>query len=52
MLGPTAFRLGSHVKSDGGMWDRGEGDNAAAFPELSLPVRRLVRVRVRVRVKT
>ena len=39
-LGPTAFRLGSHVKSDGGMWDRGEGDNAAAFPELSLPARR------------
>ena len=39
-LGPTAFRLGSHVKSDGGMWDRGEGDNVAAFPELSLPARR------------
>ena len=39
-LGPTAFRLGSHVKSEGGMWDRGEADNAAAFPELSLPARR------------
>lgn len=36
--GPTAFRLGSHVKPEGGMWDR--GGTARAYSEVSLAVKR------------
>ena len=41
--GPTAFRLGSHVKPDGGMWDRGDGGStepADSHVEVSLPAER------------